>query len=101
MTQHGKPLDGTVLRLHKVLGAYSVEVGHADPHVLGEAVVAKDGSFRFGAVPSGKYVVSLGAPSGASIEVELVKPKSGASDTITIDGFADSCISVKVHTVID
>ncbi|MFI5113608.1 MAG: hypothetical protein ACHP7J_00585 [Terriglobales bacterium] len=82
--------------MHKFLGAYSIELGHADPAVLGEVVAAKDGSFRFGKVPSGKYVVFMGWPSGMSIDVELVKPKSGESDTVAIENFADSCTSATV-----
>jgi len=96
VTLRGKPLDGAVFRLHKFLSPYSIEPAHADPHVLGEAMSAKDGTFNFGEVPSGKYVVFVGSPSLESIVVEVVKPRSGESDTIAIDNFADSCISAAV-----
>ena len=96
MTLHGKPLDGAVLSLHKFLGVYSIAPGHADPHVLGESVAAKDGKFKFGEVPDGKYVVFVGAPSGASMDVEVVRPKSGENDTLAIENFADSCLSATV-----
>ena len=90
VTLHGKPIDGAVLSLHKFLGAYSIELSHADTNVLGRAITAKDGHFKFGEVPNGKYVVFV---RGASINVELVKSKSGESDTVAIENFADSCVS--------
>ncbi len=98
VTLNGKPIHGAVFRLHKLLGPYSIEPAHADPHVLGEGVSEKDGTFNFGEVPSGKYVVFVGQPSGMSIEVELVRPKSGESDTVAINNFADSCISATVFS---
>jgi len=96
VTLHGKPFDGAVLRLHKFRGAYAIEIGHAESHVLSEVVTAKDGTFKFGEVPDGKYVVFVGWPSGASMEVELIKPKSGESDTVAIENLADSCIRATV-----
>src|SRR5713226_2336450 len=93
VSRHNKPLDGAVVRLHKFLGAYSIEIGHADPHVLSEAVAAKDGSFKFGEVPNGKYVLFV---AGASMDVELSKPKSGENDIVAIENFADSCVSATV-----
>lgn len=91
VTLNGKPLDGAVLHLHKLLRAYSIEIGHADAHVLGETTTARDGSFSFGEVPSGKYVVFMLRPAGEFTDVELVKPKHGESDTIAIEYSADWC----------
>jgi hypothetical protein len=93
VTQDGKPIDGTVLSLHKSLGTFSIEPSHADAHVLGKTVTAKDGRFRFDEVPSGEYVVFV---RGASIDVALVEPKKGESDIVAIENFADSCVSVTV-----
>jgi hypothetical protein len=73
-----------------------MEAVHADPHVFGEAESAKDGTFNFGEVPSGKYVLSVGPPSGATMIIEVAKPQNGENDTIAIDNFADSCISATV-----
>jgi hypothetical protein len=93
VTQGGKPIDGTMLSLHKFLGAYSSEPSHADAHVLGKTITAKDGRFRFGKVPSGMYVVFV---RGGSIDIALVKPKKSESDIVAIENFADSCVSVTV-----
>src|ERR1700722_9797200 len=57
VTVNNKPNGGAVLRLHRFLGPYSVEIGHADSHVLAEAVSEKDGTFNFGDVPIGRYVI--------------------------------------------
>ncbi len=89
VTLNGEPLDGTAVSLHRFLGAYSIELSHADAHVLGKATTAKDGRFSFGELSSGKYVVFV---RGASVEVKLIKPKSGENDTIAIENFADSCV---------
>jgi hypothetical protein len=59
-------------------------------------ISARDGTFNFGVLPSGKYVVFTGSPSGESIVVEVANPLSGESDTVAIDNFADSCISATV-----
>jgi hypothetical protein len=96
VTLRDKPLEGAVVTLHKFIGAYSIGVQHADPHVLDEAVAGKDGKFTFREVPNGKYVVLFGQPSGASMDVEVIKPKSGENDTIAIEYFADSCVSATV-----
>jgi hypothetical protein len=91
ITLNGKPIDGAVLALHKFLGPYSIELGHADAHVLGRAVTTKDGTFSFGAVPRGKYVVFMLRPSAELLDVEVFKPKKGESDTVAIEYFADWC----------
>ena len=93
MTQDGKPIDGTVLSLHKFLGIFSIEPFHADAHALGKTITAEDGRFGFDEVPSGQYVVFV---RGASIDVALVKPKKGESDIVTIENFADSCVRATV-----
>lgn len=93
VTLNGKPIDGAVLTLHRFLGAYSIELYNADTHVLGRAIATKDGRFRFAEVPSGKFVVFV---RGTSVEVDLVKPKSGESDMVLIENFADSCVSATV-----
>jgi hypothetical protein len=93
VTLNGKPIDHAVLSLHKFLGDYSIEVGHADPHVMGEAITANDGSFAFGEVPSGKYVVIMARPSYELTNIEVVKPTSVGSDTVAIEYFADFCAS--------
>jgi len=95
VTLDGKPIDGTVLSLHKYLGAYSIELAHADAHALGKAITAKNGRFRFDEVPTGKYVVFV---RGASFEVEIIKPKSGESDIIAIESSFLSCLSVAVFS---
>ena len=82
-----------MFRLHRFLGPYSIESGHADPHVLGEAVSDKNGAFNFGEVPSGKFVIFVGAPSEMSIEVELVKPKTAESDTLAVNNFAEAALA--------
>jgi len=91
ITLNGKPIEGAVLNVHKSLGAYSVELGHADPHALGKATTARDGSFSFGELPSGTYVVFMLRPSAEIMDVELVKPKKGERDTVAIEYFADWC----------
>jgi hypothetical protein len=91
MSLNGKPIEGAVLNVHKFLGAYSVQLGHADPHVLGKATTARDGSFSFGELPSGTYVVFMLRPSAEIMYVELVKPKKGERDTVAMAYFADWC----------
>ena len=98
ITSNGKPVGGTVLRLHKSVGLYSIEPAHADPHVFGEAVSGEDGAFRFGEVPRGKYVLFVGPPSGMSIDIEVIKPKNSEGDNVVIDNFADGCISATVFS---
>ena len=93
ITLQGKPVDGAVLRLHKFIGVYSTAAGHADTHVLAEVIAAKDGSFNFGELAQGKYVLFVGEPSGATVEIELIRPNNGGSDTLKVDTFGDSCIS--------
>jgi hypothetical protein len=44
-------------------------------------------------MPGGKYVVFV---RGTSIEVELIKAKSGERDSVAIGNFADSCVSITV-----
>jgi hypothetical protein len=96
VSRDGKPSGGALLRLHKSLGAYSVQLSHADRPVLSEVVSAPDGTFHFGEVPSGKYVVLLGPPSGTSMDVELFKPKSADNESIAIENFADGCVTATV-----
>jgi hypothetical protein len=91
ITLNGKPIEGAVLNVHKFLGAYSVQLGHADPHILGKATTARDGSFSFGELPSGIYVVFMLRPSAEIMDVELVKPKKGERDTVSLAYFADWC----------
>ena len=98
VTLNGKPVSGTVLRLHKSAGPYSIELAHADPHVLGEAVSGEDGAFSFAEVPRGDYVLFVGPPSGMSIDIEVIKPRSGEADSVVIDNFADGCISATVFS---
>ena len=86
-----------MLRLHRFLPHYAFEGGNADPHVLAEAVSEKNGSFNFGEVSSGEYVVFVG-PSDAPIEVQLVKLQIGENDTVAIDNFGDGCISTSVSS---
>lgn len=98
VTVNSKPNGGAVFGLHRFLGPYAIGPGHADPHALAGAVSEKNGSFNFGDVPSGRYVIFVGPPSGMTIEVELVKPKTGENDTVAIDNFADGCISTAVFS---
>jgi hypothetical protein len=98
VTVNSKPSGGAVLRLHRFQGPYAIERGNADPHVLAEAVSEKNGTFNFVDVPSGRYVIFVGPPSDMTIEVELVKPKAGESDTVAIDNFADGCIGTAVFS---
>ncbi len=93
VTVNSKPNGGAVLRLHRFLGRYAIESGNADPHVLAEAATENNGAFSFGDLPSGSYVIFMASPSGMTIEVELVKPKAGESDTVAVDNFADGYIS--------
>jgi hypothetical protein len=99
ITLNGKPIEGALLNLHKSLGAYSIELGHADARVLGEATTAKDGSFSFGEVPRGQYVVFMSRPSFEIMDIELVKPKKGESDTVAIEYFADWCGSATAISI--
>ena len=98
VTANGKPSGGVLLRLHGFLGPYAFARGNADPHVLAVAVSEKNGTFNFGEVSSGEYVVFVGPPSDVPIEVQLVKPKIGENDTIAIDNFGDDCISTAVSS---
>jgi hypothetical protein len=94
VSRNGKPMEGAVLTLHKFLGSYSVEPGHGDPHRLGRAITGKDGSFNFGGVPPGRYVIFMASPSGEFTEVEVVRPRSSdENDRVSIDFFADGCQS--------
>jgi hypothetical protein len=93
VTLNGKPIGDAVLSLHKFLGAYSIEPQHADLHSLANTISAKDGTFSFGEVPPGKYVVLMASPSSESTEVLVVRPKPGEDDTISIRFFADFCQS--------
>jgi hypothetical protein len=95
LMQDGKPLPGAVLRLHRFLGAHSIEAAHADPHPLGEAISGHDGIFRFAEIPSGTYIISFGSPSGGSVEVELVHPKTERSDMVKIEG-TGGCVGARV-----
>jgi hypothetical protein len=99
VTLAGKPIAGAVLSLHKFLGPYSVETSHADPHSVAETSAAKDGSFSFGEVPTGKYVILMASPSFESTEVQVVRPKPGERDTISIRFFADFCQSASAISV--
>jgi len=93
VTLNGKPIDGAVVSLHKFLGPYSVEIGHADAHVLSETITTENGSFSLGEVPTGKYVIVIAKPSNEFTNVQLVLPKKGESDTVAIEYFADFCAS--------
>jgi hypothetical protein len=99
VTLNDKPIAGAVLSLHKFLGSYAIESGHAEAHALVKTIAAKDGSFDFGEVPTGKYVIVMASPSAESTEVEVVHPKSGESDRISISFFADYCQSASVISV--
>jgi hypothetical protein len=88
---NGKPIDGALLSLHKFLGPYSVEPGHLDAHVLGEAKTEPDGKFSFGEIGVGKYVIVMSKPSNELTDVELVAPKGDDRDTVAMEFFADFC----------
>ena len=96
VTVDGKPLSGALFRLHKSLGPYAIQLRHADPHVLTEAVSAEDGSFSFGELTRGQCIISMGPPSGMSIGIELVNPKNSENDKVVINNFADGCMSATV-----
>jgi hypothetical protein len=89
VTRNGKPMDGTVLTLRKFLGAYSIEPARAGSHILGKAITTEDGRFYFDEVPSGEYVILVRGIM--LLEVDLVKPTSGESDTLAIEKFAGPC----------
>jgi hypothetical protein len=91
VTLNGKPISGAVLGLYKFLGSYAIELGHAEAHPLVKTTTGKDGSFSFREVPAGKYVIGMTSPSNELTEVEVVRPKSGESDKISINFFADFC----------
>jgi hypothetical protein len=93
VTLNGKPIVGAVLSLHKFLGSYAIALGHAEAHPLVKTIAAKDGSFSFGEVPAGKYVIVMAWPSNEFTEIEVVRPKSSESDKISISFFADFCQS--------
>jgi Protein of unknown function (DUF2012) len=93
VTLNGKPIAGAVLSLHKFLGPYSIEMAHADTHPIAKTVGGKDGSFSFGEVPMGKYMIAMASPSYEFTKVELVRPKSSKRDTVSIQFFADYCQS--------
>jgi hypothetical protein len=82
--------------LRKSIGPHWIELRHADPHGFAEAVSGKDGFFGFGEVPRGQCILSMGPPSGMSIDIELVYPKDGENNKVLIDNFADGCISATV-----
>jgi hypothetical protein len=63
VTLNGKPIARAVLGLHKFLGSYAIELGHAETHPLVKTIAAKDGSFNFGEFPTGKYVIVMASPS--------------------------------------
>jgi hypothetical protein len=96
VTLNGKPIAGAILSLHKFLGSYAIELGHADPHPLRKAIAGKDGRFDFGEVPAGKYVIFMASPSNELTDVEVVRPRSGENDTVAIDFFADFCQTATV-----
>ena len=85
-----------MLSLHRFLGSYAIELRHAEAHPLAKTVAAKDGSFSFGEVSAGKYVIVMASPSNEFTEVEVVRPKSSESDKISISFFADFCQSTNV-----
>lgn len=91
ITLGGKPLGGATVSLHKFLGSYSVEADHADARPLVKATTTKSGTFTFGEVPSGKYVIIMHSPSSETTEVELVHPNARENDIIAIEFFADYC----------
>jgi hypothetical protein len=92
---NGKPLAGATLTLHKFLADYSVSAYHADSHVVSRSSSGMDGSFDFGRVPTGKYVIVMAAPSPETAEVEVIRPKPNESDTIAIEYSGDFCGSAK------
>jgi hypothetical protein len=93
VTLNGKPIAGAVLSLHKFLGPYAVELAHADSLPLGTATAAKDGSFNFGEVPTGKYVMFMAWPSSEVTAIEVVRPKTGENDTVSVSFFGSFCQS--------
>ena len=95
ITLNGKPMSGSLVRLYKSVASVT---GPSAPgaHALAEAETSRNGVFTLGEFPSGKYVLFPGGPSGMSINVELVSPKSDGEDTILVDNYADGCISAGV-----
>src|SRR5438876_9790703 len=72
---NGNPIGGAVLSLHKFLGRYSVEADHAES-AINNAITAKNGKFKCGEVPSGKYVINKKSPSRETTNVQLAHPKA-------------------------
>lgn len=98
VTLNGEPIAGAVLTLHKFLGAYSVEIAHADARRLGSVTTTGDGTFDFGEMPAGTYVIAMSWPSTEFTRIRLNVPKEGDNDTVEIEYFGDFCSSAVAIT---
>ena len=98
VTSNGLPVENALLSLRTNPSYPSMSL-QRDVKVLQETTAGKDGSFDFGDLPPGKYIIRVSGPgiSGGQ-PIELVAPGKDKNDSIAILFFGLGCEGVKVVT---